>query len=403
MMLSVAEARARILAGLAPLPAEIVALPEAWGRVLAADISARVAVPPANVSSMDGYAVRAADLASPPVTLDLIGAAPAGHPFDGHVGSGQTVRVFTGSVIPAGADAVIAQEDASADGARITLNESARPGKFVRRRGQDFAEGEVLLRAPRKLTARDIGLIAAANHPWVPVRRKPRIAIVATGDEIALPGEPIPAGGLVSSNSHALGALVRAAGGEPVHLGIARDDPDSILRLADAARRADLLVTTGGASVGEHDLVRSSLGSRGLALDFWQIAMRPGKPLMSGRVGDLPLLGLPGNPVSSMVCGVIFLAPAIAAMLGLPAVEPETISVRVVVDLPANDHRADHLRAQLARGPDGVPEAKPFAVQDSGMLARLAWADALVLRPPQAPPLRAGEFAPAILLGADGT
>jgi molybdopterin molybdotransferase len=398
-MISVAEARARILGALAPLGTETVALPEAWGRVLAEDIAARVAVPPADVSAMDGYAVRAADLAVVPATLRVVGAAPAGHPFQGQVGAGETVRVFTGSVIPAGADAVIAQEDSSRDGDRVTLTEAAKPGKFVRRQGQDFAPGDLLLKAPRKLNAREVGLVAAANHPWVRVYRRARVAIIATGDEIALPGEPIPPGGLVSSNSHALAACIRAAGGEPLHLGIARDDPAAIATAADMARGADLLVTSGGASVGEHDLVQGALAARGLALDFWKIAMRPGKPLMWGRLGLLPLLGLPGNPVSAMVCAILFLVPAIAVLQGLPASEPPTVTVRLAVDLPANDNRADHLRARLSRGPDGAWEATPFPLQDSGMLARLAWADCLVLRAPHAPALPAGATAQAILLG----
>jgi molybdopterin molybdotransferase len=398
-MLSVADARARILASLTPVGTETVALPDAWNRVLAGDVAARVPVPPADVSQMDGYAIRAADLATPPATFRLVGAAPAGHPFAGHVGPGETVRVFTGSVIPDGADAVIAQEDSSRDGDVVTLTEAARPGKFVRRRGQDFSPGDVLLRAPKKLTARDVGLAAAANHPWLAVRRRPRIAIVATGDEIALPGEPIPPGGLVSSNSHALSAAVQAAGGEALHLGIARDDPAAIAALADAAAGCDLMVTSGGASVGEHDLVQKALAARGFALDFWQIAMRPGKPLMWGRVGALPVLGLPGNPVSSMICAIVFLVPAIATLLGLPAADPPTTTVRLAVPLPANDHRADHLRATLDRAPDGTWLATPFPAQDSGMLARLAWADCLVLRAPHAPALAAGETAEGILLG----
>jgi molybdopterin molybdotransferase len=397
-MISVEDARTRILAGLMPTAIEWVALSDAFGRVLASDIAARTAVPPHDVSQMDGYAVRAADLATQPATLRVIGAAPAGHPFGGAVGPGQAVRLFTGSVIPRGADAVIAQEDSSRDGDLVTLTETARPGKFVRKQGQDFSPGDVLVRAPRRLNPRDIGLIAAANHPWVPVRRKPRVAILATGDEIALPGDPIPPGGLVSSNSHGLSALVRQAGGEPLHLGIATDDSAALVRAADSAAGADLLVTTGGASVGEHDLVRSALGERGLALDFWTVAMRPGKPLMWGRLGGLPLLGLPGNPVSALVCGMIFLAPAIAVLSGLPAASPATIRVRMAVDLVANDRRADHLRATLAPGEDGIPLATPFPVQDSGMLARLAWADCLVLRAPHAPALLAGSLAEAIPL-----
>lgn len=398
-MLSVAEARARILADLVPLPAETVALPIALGRVLANDLAARLALPPADVSAMDGYAVRAADLATAPQQFHLIGAAPAGHPFTGSVGPGETVRIFTGSVVPAGADAVIAQEDATCEGKTVTLSEVARPGKFIRRKGQDFSPGDALLRAPKKLTARDIGLAAAANHPWLAVRRRPRIAIVATGDEIALPGELIPPGGLVSSNSHALSATVRAAGGEAIHLGIARDDPAAIAALADAALGADMLVTSGGVSVGEHDLVQTALAARGFQLDFWRIAMRPGKPLVWGRIGALPVLGLPGNPVSAMVCAILFLVPAIAVMLGLPAADPPTVPVRLAVPLKANDHRTDYLRATLQRAADGTLVATPFPVQDSGMLARLAWADCLVLRAPHAPALAIGDAAHAILLG----
>lgn len=397
-MISVSEARARILASLSAVGTETVALPDAWGRVLAEEIAARLPLPPADVSAMDGYAVRASDLASPPATLRQIGAAPAGHPFQGTVGPGETVRIFTGSVMPDGADAVIAQEDSSCEGERITLTAGAQPGRFVRRRGQDFSPGDILLKAPRKLTARDVGLVAAANRPWVRVSRRPRVAIIATGDEIALPGEPIPPGGLVSSNSHALAACVHAAGGEPIHLGIARDDPAAIVAAADMARGADLLVTSGGVSVGEYDLVQSALAARGLALDFWKIAMRPGKPLMWGRLGGLPLLGLPGNPVSAMVCAVLFLVPALRAQLGLPAADPPTVPVRLAVALRANDHRSDHLRARLAREPDGTLVATPFEMQDSAMLARLAWADCLVLRPPHAPALAAGGMAEAILL-----
>jgi molybdopterin molybdotransferase len=398
-MLSVEDARVRILSGLAPVPVEWVALAQAWGRVLAHDIAARVPVPPADVSQMDGYAVRAADVAHPPATLRVIGAAPAGHPFAGTVAPGEAVRLFTGSVVPAGADAVIAQEDAAREGDLVRLAETARPGKFIRPRGQDFSPGDVLVRAPRRLSPRDVGLIAAANHAWVPVRRRPRIAILATGDEIALPGDPIPPGGLVSSNGHGLAALVHEAGGEPISLGIARDDRAAILAAAESAAGADLLVTTGGASVGEHDLVASALQPQGLALDFWTIAMRPGKPLMWGRFGGLPLLGLPGNPVSAMVCGLVFLAPAIAVLSGLSPAPPPTVVVRLAVALPANDRRMDHLRATLAPGADGTPVATPFATQDSGMLARLAWADCLVLRAPHAAALPAGGLAEAIVLG----
>ena len=275
-MISVEEARERILADLHPTPAEIVALADAWGRVTATPVIARLTQPPADVSAMDGYALRAAD-GSLGAMLHVIGSAPAGHPFEGSVGPGQSVRLFTGSVVPQGADAILLQEDATATGTEVRVNEAVTAGRHIRRAGQDFAAGDAVVPAGRRLTARDVGLAAAANHPWLTVHRRPRVAILATGDEIAMPGEPIPPGGIVSSNSHALAALVRAAGGTPVVLPVAADTHEAVAAVADAVHGMDMLVTTGGASVGDHDLVIESLRSRGLKLDFWQIAMRPGK------------------------------------------------------------------------------------------------------------------------------
>jgi molybdopterin molybdotransferase len=401
MMLALEEARARILAALEATPAETLALAEAWGRVLARPVAARLTQPPADVSAMDGYAVRAAD-AGEGALLAVIGTAPAGHPFAGAVGDGQTVRIFTGGFVPPGADAILLQEDATEADGQVTVNEAVQPGRWIRRAGLDFAVGETLLPAGRRLTARDIGLAAAGNNPWLTVHRRPRIGILATGDEIALPGEPIPAGGIVSSNAHALAALVRAAGGEPMVLPIAPDDRDAIAAAASAARACDMLVTTGGASVGEHDLVQAALGPEGFALDFWKIAMRPGKPLIWGRLGRTPVLGLPGNPVSALVCGVQFLVPALAVMSGLPGGPPPTMLVRAGAKLAANDHRFDHLRASLGTDRDGRPVATPFPVQDSSMLATLARADALILRPPHAPALPEGAEVEAIPLGQFG-
>jgi molybdopterin molybdotransferase len=388
-MLSVADARQRILADLKPTPAETVALAEAWGRVLAAPVIARLTQPPADVSAMDGYALRAADGALG-ATLRVIGTAPAGHPFAGHVGPGDTVRIFTGSVIPDGADGVLIQEDAERDGDRITVREAVKPGRHIRRAGQDFAAGQTVIAAPRRLGVRDIGLAAAANHPWLAVHRRPRIAILATGDEIALPGEPIPAGGIVSSNAHALAALVRACGGEPCVMPIAADTLDAVAAVADAVAGMDMLVSTGGASVGDHDLVIEGLKQRGLEVDFWKIAMRPGKPLVSGRLGSVAMLGLPGNPVSAIVCATLFLLPALARLSGLPAAAPPVSQGIAGTPLAANDGRADHLRATLHTDESGQLIATPFPVQDSAMLARLAHADALILRAPNAPPLPAG-------------
>lgn len=400
-MIPLEEARARILGTLAPTPAETVTLPEAWGRVLARPVLSRVTQPPADVSAMDGYAVRAAD-AVEGARLAVIGAAPAGHPFAGAVGPGQAVRLFTGSVVPAGADAVLLQEDAAAADGAVTVQETVRQGRWIRRRGLDFAEGEAVLAPGRRLTARDIGLAAAADHPWLAVHRRPRIGILATGDEIVLPGEPIPAGGIVSSNAHALAALVRSAGADPLVLPIAPDDAGFIAAAAEAATVCDLLVTTGGASVGEHDLVQQALGRRGFALDFWQIAMRPGKPLIWGRMGAVPVLGLPGNPVSALVCGVVFLVPALQRLSGLPGAAPPTVAARAGARLAANDRRFDHLRATLARDAAGALVATPFPTQDSSMLKTLARADGLILRPPHAPELAEGETVAVIPLGEMG-
>ena len=400
-MLPLGEARARIIAALTPTAAETVALAEGAGRVLARPVVARLTQPPADVSAMDGYAVRAED-ATEGATLAVVGSAPAGHPFAGEVGPGQAVRIFTGGVVPPGADAILLQEDATADGTRVRVNEAVKAGRHIRRRGLDFAEGTAVLPAGRKLTARDIGLAAAANSPWLAVHRRPRIGILATGDEIALPGDPIPPGGIVSSNAHALAALIRAGGGDPVVLPIAPDDNAAIAEVAATVHAFEMLVTTGGASVGEHDLVQSALGTEGFELGFWKIAMRPGKPLIWGRLGRTPVLGLPGNPVSALVCSVLFLVPAIERLSGLPGAAPATRRALTTVALAANDRRADYLRANTAVDEAGRLQVTPAARQDSSMLATLARADALVLRAPFAPAVAAGAEVEAILLAELG-
>ena len=400
-MIPVEEARTRILATVAPVPAEIVPLAAAWGRVAAAPVVARLTQPPHDVSAMDGYALRAAD-GAPGAVLRVVGSAPAGHPWDGVLGAGEALRLFTGSVMPKGADSVLLQEDAARDGDAVAVREAVQTGRHVRRAGQDFAAGDVLISAGKRLNARDIGLIAAGNHPWVSVHRRPRVAILATGDEIALPGDPIPPGGIVSSNSHALAALVQACGGEAVVLPIALDDRAALMAAADAVHGMDLLVTSGGASVGEHDLVQEALGARGLVVDFWQIAMRPGKPLMHGRLGEVAMIGLPGNPVSSLVCAILFVVPALARLAGLPAGPPPTVQAKLGAALAANDKRADHLRASLAQDADGALVVTAFARQDSSMLRLMAQADALILRPAHAPAMAAGAMVPVIRLDALG-
>ncbi|MFM7344749.1 MAG: gephyrin-like molybdotransferase Glp [Tagaea sp.] len=390
-MISVAEAQARILASLAPVGAETVGLDQACGRTLASDVTARLTQPPAPVSAMDGYAVRASDLAKLPVALKRIGQAPAGHPFAGLVGPGECVRIFTGGQVPDGADAILIQEDAEERDGAVHPKESVAAGRYVRPAGLDFKAGETLLRAGAALDPRHIGLAAAANHAWLDVRRRPRIAILSTGDEIVLPGTIPGPGQIVSSNGPALAAFVRRHGGEAVMLPNAPDDADALRGLAKAAAGADLLVTSGGASVGEHDLVRAALGVEGLKLDFWQIAMRPGKPLMYGKLGALPLLGLPGNPVSNLVCATLFLAPILATLLVQPDPLPKPDSAILGRDLAANDRREDYLRSALARRADGAWVATPFEKQDSSMISLLAKADALAIRPPLAPAAKAGD------------
>jgi molybdopterin molybdotransferase len=395
-VISVEEALERLLAPLDKLPAEQISLADGLGRVLAEDLAARRTQPPFAVSAMDGYAVRADDLATIPATLRIVAEVPAGAGFGGHVGSGEAARIFTGAPMPAGTDTVVIQEDTERRGNEVRVREGAGRGRYVRREGLDFAEGEVLLRAGRRLTARDIGLAAAMNRPWLFVHRRPRVAVLSTGDEIVMPGEPIGPNQIVSSNSLALAAFTAACGAVPVSLGNAPDDRAALRRLAAATGGVDLLVTTGGASVGDHDLVRDALATDGLELDFWQIAMRPGKPLMVGRYRGTPMLGLPGNPVSTLVCALLFLKPALERLGGLARAAEAPATARLGSALGANDRRQDYLRARLARAADGTLEAYPFEVQDSSMMRLLAAADCLVLRPPLAPAAAAGSAVPIV-------
>jgi molybdopterin molybdotransferase len=397
-MISVEEAKERLLAPLKPLGAEQVSLAEACGRVLAEDVVARRTQPPFAVSAMDGYAVRAADVARVPAELEVIGSVPAGQNFAGVVGPGKAVRIFTGAPVPDGADAIVIQEDTERRGDLVVVREGAPKGRYVRPAGLDFREGAIGLKGGRRLTARDVGLAAAMNRPWLLVHRRPRVAILPTGDEVVMPGDPVGPNQIVSSNALALGALVEGIGGLPVQLPIAPDDSAALQRIAEGAAGADLLITTGGASVGEHDLVREALGQTGLTLDFWSVAMRPGKPLMVGRYRDTLMIGLPGNPVSTLVCGLLFVKPAIERLQGLRTIDEALPRARLKVKLAANDRRQDYLRARLTRGADGVDEAEPFPVQDSSMMSLLAAADCLVIRAPLAPAAEPGEWVDIIPL-----
>ncbi|MET0483005.1 MAG: gephyrin-like molybdotransferase Glp [Aestuariivirgaceae bacterium] len=390
-LLPVAEARAMILAGAEPLPGEMVPLAEADGRVLAEDLRASRDQPPFAASAMDGYAVRAADIAALPASLRLIGKAPAGRRFRGTVGPGEAVRIFTGAPVPGGADTVVIQENAVEAGGLVTVTAATAPGRNVRDAGLDFRRGAVVLPAAGVLGPRAIGLAAALNLPMLPVRRRPVVAILATGDELVAVGDRPRDDQIIASNGHALASMVRQFGGMPVDLGIVGDEVTATERAIAKAEGADILVTIGGASVGEHDLVRRALEQRGIALAFWQIAMRPGKPLMFARAQGQSIVGLPGNPVSALLCARIFLKPLIHRLLGLPA-EERLAKARLAAALPANDQRQDYVRATLERAPDGTMTAAAFTRQDSSMQATLHQAQALIVRPPNAPAAAAGDI-----------
>ena len=390
-MISVEDAGGRILGRMHPLAAETVSLSDACGRVLAADVVSRRTQPWADVSAMDGYAVHGADVATVPATFKQVGYVPAGTAHDTPVDRGECVRIFTGAPLPPSTDTVVIQEDVEAAGDTITVHGVTAAGRHVRTAGLDFAAGETLLHRGRRLTVRDVALCAAMNVPWLSVRRRPRVAILQTGNEIVLPGDPVGANQIVSANGFGLAALVRACGGVPILLGIARDDAGSLEALAAGAAGCDLLITTGGASVGEHDLVQQVLGAHGLTLDFWKIAMRPGKPLMFGQIHGVPMLGLPGNPVSNLVCALLFVRPALQALQGLAAEIGPNGTARLARDLPANGPREDYMRARwVERSADGPLAVDPAAIQDSSMMTRLAQADCLVVRPPHAPAAKAG-------------
>lgn len=394
-LLSVADALAKILAAIPdPVEAETVAVQDAGGRTLADDVRATRTQPPFPASAMDGYAVRAADIAAVPATLRLIGTSAAGHGFSGTLRAGEAVRIFTGAPVPAGADAILIQENAEADGERVTARDSVAAGRFLRRAGLDFGEGETLLRAGETLDARRLALAASAGHATLPVRRRPRVAVLATGDELVRPGERPAWDQIVASNGLALALLAREAGAETIDLGIATDDLAALREAVGRARAAgaDLLVTLGGASVGDHDLVQAALGAEGMELGFWRVALRPGKPLMHGRLGPMRVIGLPGNPVSSIVCGLLFVVPAIRALLGDPrAGEDRSEPALLGRDMPGNDARQDYLRARLETAPDRLPVAHPETRQDSSMLSVLGASEALLIRAPHAPPARAGD------------
>jgi molybdopterin molybdotransferase len=388
----VAEALSAVLAGAEPLSEEMIALDAAHHRVLVRDVAALRTQPPQAMSAMDGYAVRAADASRVAARLNVIGEVAAGRPFDKKIGAGEAVRIFTGGVIPDGADAVVIQEDTVVEDGGITITEATMPGRHIRPAGVDFRKGDVLLAGGTRLTDRDLSLAAGMNYPELAVRRRPRLAVLATGDELVMPGSTPGPGQIVYSNGYALRALARAEGAEIVDLGIAADTVAAttlgIRRARDSG--ADILITTGGASVGDHDLVKQSLEAEGVAMAFWRIAMRPGKPMMHGRLGAMRVIGLPGNPVSSYVCGFLFLVPLIRALSGRTDIHHASEPALLGRDIAANDMREDYLRARLEVRKDGALIATPVNHQDSSLLGNLAAARALVVRPRFAPAAAAG-------------
>lgn len=399
-LMPVAEALQRVLADAKPLPGETVFLNETLGRVLTKDVTALRTQPPAAVSAMDGYAVRASDVATAPVTLKVIGEVAAGHPFAKQVAGGQAVRIFTGGVMPTGSDTVVIQELATSAGDSVTIEKPTSKGRNVRAQGIDFTRDQVLLHRGHRLTDRDLMLAAAMNHPSLSVHRRPKVAVLGTGDELVAPGSEPGPGEIVYSNGFALTALAHNEGAEVHDLGIARD---SIADIVSAVRRArnwnaDILLTSGGASVGEHDLVQRALAAEGLDLSFWRVALRPGRPMMHGRLGGMQVLGVPGNPVSSFVCAFLFLVPLIRRLAGRQDIERIPQAARLGRDLPANDERTDYLRATLVAGTDG-PVATPLPDQDSSLMAPLAKADCLVIREPHAAAAAKGSDCVILKLG----
>lgn len=380
----------QLLAGVEPLPAETLPLDACAGRVLAEPVTARLTQPPFDAAAMDGYAIRWADLRLP---WRVVGESAAGHGWAGNMEPGEAVRIFTGAPLPPGADVIVVQEEVARadDMARLVGEGPPRIGAHIRPAGQDFAAGNGLIAAGVRLAAAHLGLAAAGGYRALPVVRRPRVTLIATGDELVLPGEIPGPGQIVSSNPAMLSALLRSAGADVHDPGLI---PDNRAALAAALQdaEADLIITIGGASVGDHDLVIPVLRELGATLDFWKIALRPGKPLLAGRLGGTRVLGLPGNPVSAFVTALLFAVPLVSRMAGRTDALP-MVTLPLAIPLPANGARRDHLRARRTQA-----GAEPFARQDSALLSLLASAELLIIREADAPAAAAGEMVTCIAL-----
>ena len=398
-LLGVEEALARVIAGLEPLEVEQIAFEAAFGRVLAQDVEAQITHPPFDSSSMDGYAARSSDLTTLPCDLTVIGEAGAGHGFDGGLEAGQALRIFTGAPVPNGADTIVIQENTTREGDQVRVLEGGRRGDFIRPKGMDFSQGDALLKAGKRLSARDITLAAAMNNVAMQVRRRPRVAIISTGDELVAPGETPNPDQIISSNAYGIAAIVERSGGQAMLTGIARDTLASLGDAIERARDADILVTIGGASVGDHDLVQAALEARGMTLDFWKIAMRPGKPLMFGEMAGQRVLGVPGNSVSALLCTRLFLVPMLRGLLGQSKGEANAQNIgELASPLEANGPRQHYMRATWRQRSDALPLVTPVSDQDSSLLSLLAEADCLIVRPPHAAEAKPGEQVPLLAL-----
>ncbi|WP_068316404.1 gephyrin-like molybdotransferase Glp [Polycladidibacter hongkongensis] len=402
-LISVEEATERLLSAIKPGATETVPLVKAGGRRLAQPAIATRTQPPFSASAMDGYAVRSQDAAHTGATLQVVGEIPAGHHYKGSLGPGQALRIFTGAPVPESADAILIQENAQVEGQVLTVQEPVSKGLYVRPAGLDFSKGQQLLESGQLLGYRELSLLAAMNIPSPTVYKRPTVAILANGDELVEPGNQPGPSQIIASNQYGLAELVKACGGTPELLGIAADTPQDIAERVKRAiaSKADLLITLGGASVGDHDLIRPVLQDHGLNIDFWRIAMRPGKPLMFGNIGPMAVLGLPGNPVSSLVCAELFARPLLAALQGAPRqhlLSRSNAQAITTMALPANGIRQDYIRASLAIEPSGDMHLTPLPNQDSSMLSALTQADVLIIRPPHAEPTASGDKVPFLPL-----